>query len=196
MGSITLYHGTPDKLVVPQYGGGDEKHDYGKGFYLTFLMSSTTTDFNSTVLLSWYKVYRQLLLWQIYLVIIITNLVRKVSAPGEILGRRWRDNLIIPMFSRGLSSDTQRKTQISHWSCHHVTTPFQSKYIIFGTNSQYFGASSNSIEPDGRREWTALKISNNWKKLRLVLYDKNTTKHENQLHMKWLCRKEKARKPR
>mgnify|MGYP001371650529 CR=1 FL=1 len=23
------------KLVVPQYGGGDEKHDYGKGFYLT-----------------------------------------------------------------------------------------------------------------------------------------------------------------
>ena len=88
MGSITLYHGTPDKLVVPQYGGGDEKHDYGKGFYLTFLMSSTTTDFNSTVLLPWYKVYRQLLLWQIYLVIIITNLVRKVSAPGEILGRR------------------------------------------------------------------------------------------------------------
>lgn len=35
MGIITLYHGTPDKIVVPQYGGGDEKHDYGKGFYLT-----------------------------------------------------------------------------------------------------------------------------------------------------------------
>ena len=35
MGIITLYHGTPNKLVVPQYGGGDEKHDYGKGFYLT-----------------------------------------------------------------------------------------------------------------------------------------------------------------
>ena len=35
MAKITLYHGTPDKLVVPQYGGGDEKHDYGKGFYLT-----------------------------------------------------------------------------------------------------------------------------------------------------------------
>ena len=35
MVKITLYHGTPDKLVVPQYGGGDEKHDYGKGFYLT-----------------------------------------------------------------------------------------------------------------------------------------------------------------
>ena len=35
MGIITLYHGTPNKLVVPQYGGGDEKHDYGKGLYLT-----------------------------------------------------------------------------------------------------------------------------------------------------------------
>ena len=35
MGIITLYHGTPNKLVVPQYGGGDEKHDYVKGFYLT-----------------------------------------------------------------------------------------------------------------------------------------------------------------
>ena len=35
MGKITLYHGTPDKLVVPKYGGGNEKHDYGKGFYLT-----------------------------------------------------------------------------------------------------------------------------------------------------------------
>ena len=35
MGIITLYHGTPNKLVVPQYCGGDEKHDYGKGFYLT-----------------------------------------------------------------------------------------------------------------------------------------------------------------
>ena len=35
MAKITLYHGTPDKLVVPKYGGGDEKHDYGKGFYLT-----------------------------------------------------------------------------------------------------------------------------------------------------------------
>ena len=31
MGIITLYHGTPDKIVVPQYGGGDEKHDYVTG---------------------------------------------------------------------------------------------------------------------------------------------------------------------
>ena len=35
MGKITLYHGTPNEIVVPAYGGGDEKHDYGKGFYLT-----------------------------------------------------------------------------------------------------------------------------------------------------------------
>ena len=34
MGKIILYHGTPDRVVVPKYGGGDEKHDYGKGFYL------------------------------------------------------------------------------------------------------------------------------------------------------------------
>ena len=32
---ITLYHGTPDKVVVPKFGGGDDKHDYGRGFYLT-----------------------------------------------------------------------------------------------------------------------------------------------------------------
>lgn len=32
---ITLYHGTPDKIFTPTYGKGNEKHDYGKGFYLT-----------------------------------------------------------------------------------------------------------------------------------------------------------------
>ena len=35
MEKMTLYHGTPDRFVTPRYGGGDEKHDYGKGFYLT-----------------------------------------------------------------------------------------------------------------------------------------------------------------
>lgn len=35
MGKITLFHGTPDKIVLPAYGKGEEKHDYGKGFYLT-----------------------------------------------------------------------------------------------------------------------------------------------------------------
>lgn len=35
MGRIILYHGTPDKVVAPIFGGGDDKHDYGKGFYLT-----------------------------------------------------------------------------------------------------------------------------------------------------------------
>ena len=34
MGKIILYHGSPNKVVVPQYGLGDGKHDYGKGFYL------------------------------------------------------------------------------------------------------------------------------------------------------------------
>lgn len=35
MGKIILYHGTPDKIVTPFFGGGDDKHDYGRGFYLT-----------------------------------------------------------------------------------------------------------------------------------------------------------------
>ena len=35
MSKIILYHGTPNKIVTPKFGGGDEKHDYGKGFYLT-----------------------------------------------------------------------------------------------------------------------------------------------------------------
>ena len=35
MKKIVLYHGSPDKVIVPQYGFGEEKDDYGKGFYLT-----------------------------------------------------------------------------------------------------------------------------------------------------------------
>ena len=34
-GKISLFHGTFEKNVVPTYGLGEEKHDYGKGFYLT-----------------------------------------------------------------------------------------------------------------------------------------------------------------
>ena len=35
MGKIILFHGTADKVVVPTYGLGNDKHDYGKGFYIT-----------------------------------------------------------------------------------------------------------------------------------------------------------------
>ena len=35
MEKITLYHGSPNEIIVPQYGYGEERHDYGKGFYLT-----------------------------------------------------------------------------------------------------------------------------------------------------------------
>ena len=35
MEQIILYHGSPNQQVSPQYGLGAEKHDYGKGFYLT-----------------------------------------------------------------------------------------------------------------------------------------------------------------
>lgn len=32
---IPLYHGSPNKICVPQYGYGEDKHDYGRGFYTT-----------------------------------------------------------------------------------------------------------------------------------------------------------------
>lgn len=35
MKRITLFHGTPDRDVKPSYGKGEEKHGYGRGFYLT-----------------------------------------------------------------------------------------------------------------------------------------------------------------
>lgn len=35
MKKITLFHGTPNQIVKPSYGRGEEKHDYGRGFYLT-----------------------------------------------------------------------------------------------------------------------------------------------------------------
>jgi len=35
MDKLILFHGTPEKKVVPTYGKGEEKHDYGQGFYLT-----------------------------------------------------------------------------------------------------------------------------------------------------------------
>lgn len=35
MGQIILFPGSPSKKVVPEYGLGGERYDYGKGFYLT-----------------------------------------------------------------------------------------------------------------------------------------------------------------
>ena len=35
MSIITLYHGTSEKNLKPTFGLGDDKHDYGRGFYLT-----------------------------------------------------------------------------------------------------------------------------------------------------------------
>lgn len=35
MEELILFHGTPDKIVVPTYGKGEDKHDYGHEFYLT-----------------------------------------------------------------------------------------------------------------------------------------------------------------
>ncbi len=33
--ALILYHGSPNKEIQPTYGLGNDKHDYGKGFYLT-----------------------------------------------------------------------------------------------------------------------------------------------------------------
>ena len=35
MGKIILFHGSPNKEIAPEYGRGEDRHDYGKGFYLT-----------------------------------------------------------------------------------------------------------------------------------------------------------------
>lgn len=35
MATITLFHGSPYESVTPEYGLGNDKHDYGRGFYLT-----------------------------------------------------------------------------------------------------------------------------------------------------------------
>lgn len=39
MGKIILYHGTQNKIVTPVFGGGNDKHDYGRGFYLTEVLN-------------------------------------------------------------------------------------------------------------------------------------------------------------
>ena len=35
MEKLILFHGTPDRIVVPTFGKGEKKHDYGQGFYLS-----------------------------------------------------------------------------------------------------------------------------------------------------------------
>lgn len=35
MTKIVLYHGSPNKKITPTFGYGEEKRDYGKGFYLS-----------------------------------------------------------------------------------------------------------------------------------------------------------------
>jgi hypothetical protein len=32
---ITLYHGSPNPILIPEFGKGEDKHDYGRGLYLT-----------------------------------------------------------------------------------------------------------------------------------------------------------------
>ena len=32
---LRLYHGSPEESFIPTFGLGNDKHDYGRGFYLT-----------------------------------------------------------------------------------------------------------------------------------------------------------------
>lgn len=34
-GRTILYHGSPNNIITPTYGFGEDRHDYGRGFYLT-----------------------------------------------------------------------------------------------------------------------------------------------------------------
>ena len=45
MEKITLFHGTSNRIVVPTYGLGEKKHDYGMGFYLTDLNEKLNSGF-------------------------------------------------------------------------------------------------------------------------------------------------------
>lgn len=36
---LILFHGSPDEVIVPTYGKGEDRHDYGRGFYLTDSLS-------------------------------------------------------------------------------------------------------------------------------------------------------------
>ena len=35
MSKLILYHGSPNRVIVPKFGFGEDRHDYGREFYLT-----------------------------------------------------------------------------------------------------------------------------------------------------------------
>lgn len=35
MDKIILYHGSPNETILPPFDKGNDKRDYGRGFYLT-----------------------------------------------------------------------------------------------------------------------------------------------------------------
>ena len=35
MSKLILYHGSPNRVIVPKFGFGEDRHDYERGFYLT-----------------------------------------------------------------------------------------------------------------------------------------------------------------
>ena len=55
MSKLILYHGSPNKEIIPTYGLGNDKHDYGRGFYLTesFELASEWSVCNPTETNGW-----------------------------------------------------------------------------------------------------------------------------------------------
>lgn len=35
MSKLILYHGSPNRVIVPKFGFDEDRHDYGREFYLT-----------------------------------------------------------------------------------------------------------------------------------------------------------------
>jgi hypothetical protein len=35
MDRLILFHGSPNKVILPTYGKAEKRHDYDQGFYLT-----------------------------------------------------------------------------------------------------------------------------------------------------------------
>lgn len=59
LGNTILFHGSQNKYVIPTYGIGEDKHDYGKGFYLTENkdLASEWAVYNPTGVNGWVHTY-------------------------------------------------------------------------------------------------------------------------------------------
>lgn len=50
---IVLYHGSPNRIIIPTYGLDEDRHDYGKGFYELSLEGLSVYDYSEHNILCW-----------------------------------------------------------------------------------------------------------------------------------------------